>query len=156
MEALNLSPRHRNKRKKIVSSPPPPEIAQITSAAIAASLVIQTSVHFNLTLAEEPGAYLSLETFFCINVMTSESFLAYFQYRTEAGTDLLFGWVLVCCSVGVDAYKSFAFCLHGAEIGFLFVIYIFIHWLKEHWLISGNEKQKSKPNPKQQYYTAWH
>lgn len=69
VEALNLSPRHKNKKKPNLFFP---EIAQISSAAIGTSLVIRTSVHFNLTLAEEPGAYLSLKTFFCINVMTSE------------------------------------------------------------------------------------
>lgn len=114
VEALNLSPRHKNKKKQQIFFFH--EIADISSAAIGTSLVIRTSVHFNLPLAAEPGAYLSLKTFFCINVMTSESFFAYFQYRTEAGTsqrkDLLFGWVLLCCSDGVIAYKSFGLCLH--------------------------------------------
>lgn len=141
VEALNLSPRHKNKKKPNLFFP---EIAQISSAAIGTSLVIRTSVHFNLTLAEEPGAYLSLKTFFCINVMTSESFFAYFQYRTEAGTsprkDLLFGWVLVCCSDGVIAYKSPTSCLQGGVkllnsnslfFNSFFEIHNFIHRLKE-------------------------
>lgn len=138
----------RTKKKK--SSFFPPEIARISSAVIGTSLVIQTSVHFNLTLAEEPGAYLSVKTFFCKNVMTSESFLAYLQYRTEAGKDLLFGWILVCCSVGINAYKSFASCLHGGLDLFsshsfffnIFFIYNFIHRLKQHELISENQKKK--------------
>lgn len=122
------------------------EIAQINSAAIGTSLVIRTSVHFNLTLAEEAGAYLSLKTFFCINVMTSESFFAYFQYRTEAGTsprkDFLFGWALVCCSAGVIAYRSLASRLHGGVkllnwncllFNSFFEIHNFIHRLKEQW-----------------------
>lgn len=121
------------KNKKFSSFP---EISRISSAAIGTSLVIQTSVHFNLPLAEEPAAYLSWKTFLRINVMTSESFFAYFRCRTEAGTslrkDLLFGWELVCCSLlSCLLMKVWPSQLIFSFLQRSFVIYNFIHKQKE-------------------------
>lgn len=116
-----------------------PEIAWISSAAIVTSFVIQTSEHFNLTLAEEPGAYLSLKNLLlykCFDKWVISCILSIpHRGRNRSPVGLSFGLLFCWCLQEFRLLSAWRLC--PSQLKFYFLWHFFCHFqlsrLKEHW-----------------------